>query len=247
MTVSSHHPLSFQDVTALLQAEGFLFLPASRAKALFDKYHPEDWEGFCASWNNLGLDLYMADGGRYRRRRYGTFSVNAEGITRKPHQPHYQSRDYNPLNGDIERWFNPIEDHIARHPALFAIIKAGCSFADTMTPEEQRPPSWHTEIHQFRIEAKEGEAGLPTPEGMHRDGVDWVFVVMIRRENIRKGCTTIYALDKKVKLGSFILTESMDTAIVDDHRVFHGVTDVEPVDPSKPAWRDVLVMTMRHE
>ena len=39
-----------------------------------------------------------------------------------------------------------------------------------------------------------GEAGQPTPEGMHRDGVDWVLVLMVRRENIKSGETTIYDL-----------------------------------------------------
>ena len=36
------------------------------------------------------------------------FAARAEGDPRKPHQPHYQSRDYNPLNGGIERWFEPV-------------------------------------------------------------------------------------------------------------------------------------------
>ena len=56
----------------------------------------------------FGLDLYMADGGRYRRRRFAAFDAVSGTVTRKPHQPHYQSRDYNPLNGDIERWFEPV-------------------------------------------------------------------------------------------------------------------------------------------
>jgi len=34
---------------------------------------------------------------------------------------------------------------------------------------------------------------------------------------------------------------------VDDHRVFHGVTPVVPVDAGKPAHRDVLVLTFRRD
>ena len=34
-----------------------------------------DWDAFAHSWNALELDRYMADGGRYRRRRHATFSV----------------------------------------------------------------------------------------------------------------------------------------------------------------------------
>ena len=43
------------------------------------------------------------------------------------------------------------------------------------------------------------------------------------------------------------MTEPLDAALVDDHRVFHGVTAVVPLDPNKQAFRDVLVVTFRHE
>ena len=43
-----------------------------------------NWESFAESWNDLGVDSYMADGGRYRRRRYAAYSVGAEEIRRKP-------------------------------------------------------------------------------------------------------------------------------------------------------------------
>jgi hypothetical protein len=46
-------------------------------------------------------------------------------------------------------------------------------------------------------------------------------------------------------LGSFTLTAPLDTAIVDDARVKHGVTAVEPIDPSRAAYRDVLVVTFK--
>ena len=55
----------------------------------------------------------MADGGRYRKRRHAVFAVTASGIARQPAQPHYQSRDYNTLNGGIERWFEPVTEQAA--------------------------------------------------------------------------------------------------------------------------------------
>ena len=172
--------------------------------------------------------------------------IPAAGTVRKPHQPHYQSRDYNQLNGGIERWFEPITEVIARHPALTAVQQASQSVFDRMTPAAVRPAAWHVELHQFRIEARPGEAGRPTPEGMHRDGVDWVLVLMVRRENIASGETTIYDLVKR-PLGSFTLTAPLDSALVDDSRVYHGVTAVTAIDPRLPAYRDVLVVTFRRE
>jgi hypothetical protein len=103
---------------------------------------------------------------------------------------------------------------------------------------------WHIETHQFRIEARTGESGLPTPEGSHRDGVDYVLVLLIRRQNIQSGVTTVQGADG-ADLGSFTLAAPFEAALVDDHRVFHGVTAVEPVDAALPAYRDVLVVTFR--
>ena len=40
-------------------------------------------------------------------------------------------------------------------------------------------------------------------------------------------------------------TASVRVSLVDDARVFHGVTAVQPLDPAKPAHRDVLVATWR--
>ena len=67
-----------------------------------------------------------------------------------------------------------------------------------------------------------------------------VLVLLIDRQNIKSGVTTIAALDHR-PLGSFTLTHAFDAALVEDARVYHGVTAVEPVDPALPAHRDVLV------
>lgn len=239
-------PQSLADIAVLVARDGFAFVRAPDMRAVLEGVGLLDWPGFARSWDDLGVDTYMADGGRYRRRRFAVFRATREGITRKPHQPHYQSRDYNPLNGDIERWFDPVKDEIARHPALRAVLAACYRLFDGLTPAATRPPSWHVEIHQFRIEANAAEAGQPTPEGMHRDGVDWVLVLLVGRANIRSGETTICDL-RRHPLGSFTLTDAMDAAVTDDNRVYHGVTPVTPLDPARPGHRDVLVVTFRRE
>ena len=237
---------SLTAIAATIERDGFAFVRAPEMQALLETAGLRDWGSFAASWDDLGIDTYMADGGRYRRRRFAAFRASPAGIVRKPHQPHYQSRDYNQLNGGIERWFEPVTEATARHPALTAILHTSWRLFDGITPSQVRPAAWHLELHQFRIEARPGEAGRPTPEGMHRDGVDWVLVLMVRRENIASGETTIYDLVKR-PLGSFTLTTPLDAALVDDSRVYHGVTAVTPLDPRLPAYRDVLVVTLRRE
>src|SRR5580704_12242728 len=105
-----------------IERDGFAFVRAPEMGRLLEEAGHADWEGFAATWGDLGGDAYMADGGRYRRRRFGVFRAAPGGITRKPHQPHYQSRDYNPLNGGVERWFEPVTEAATHHPALTALL-----------------------------------------------------------------------------------------------------------------------------
>ncbi len=228
--------------------DGFAFVGAVEMRAAFARIGSmADWDTFAASWDDLGLDTYMADGGRYRKRRHGVYAAGPEGIRRKPHQAHYQSRDYNSLNGGIARWFEPVLADIGAGPTMTTVLATCRALFERLTP---RPPGqvlrWHVEIHQFRIEARAEQAGCPTPEGTHQDGVDHVLVLLVGRRNIREGMTGVTDLAGR-PLGSFMLTQPMDAALVDDNRVMHGVTPVAPIDTALPGYRDVLVVTFRRE
>jgi hypothetical protein len=228
---------------SILKHDGFAFVAAQRMHALLESAEPlKDWPAFAASWDDLAVDDYLADHGRYRRRRHAVFSVSADGrILREAHQPHYQDRDYNRLYGGIERWFEPIAPGIGAGASLRSILHFCTMLFSALAPGV---PFWRVETHQFRIEARLDEPGQPTPEGIHRDGVDYVLVLLIARCNIASGTTTILSAGQEL-LGRFTLTEPFDAALVDDARVFHGVTPVEPLDPAQAAWRDVLVVTFK--
>ena len=230
-------------LTRALQRDGFAFVEGSCVRPLLEQVHAlDDWQVFVGSWDHLEPDAYLASVGRYRRRRHAVFSADRTGpIRREPHQPHYQSLKYNPLQGDIERWFEPVTDPVADGATMQSILAFTRDFFGSLSPDTR---AWHVEAHQFRIEALPGEPGQPTPEGVHRDGVDYVLVLLVDRTNIVSGTTTIHDADGR-QLGSFTLTAPLDAALVDDARVFHGVTAVTPEDPSLPAHRDVLVVTLR--
>lgn len=236
---------TFEGLHASVGKAGFAFVEGAAMRDIMQPFGSlADWEAFAQSWNRLELDTYMADGGRYRQRRHAIFRAPASGtIARQPHQAHYQSLDYNPLHGGIERWFEPIEDAVASGDSLQTILAFCRSAFGGLAPAIE---AWHVEVHQFRIEARPSEVGRPTPEGLHRDGVDYVLVLLVERENIASGVTTIHGAAGEM-LGQFTLTQPFDAAIVDDQRVAHGVTPVEALDPAKPAHRDVLVVTFKDE
>lgn len=245
MTITTDQQDTLATLAGRVEKAGFSFAPAEEMRALLLANDPkalDDWAMFAGSWNDMPLDRYMADGGRYRRRRYATMSATdvPGSLKLEPHQPHYQSLDYNRLNGGIAREFEPVADDIACSRTMRAIL----DFAHRLFGRLQPTTVWHIELHQFRIEANTEWQGKPTPEGVHRDGVDFVLVMMVRRFNISSGTTTMHDLEQRT-LDSFTLTEPLDTAIVNDHRCMHGVTPVEQIVPGQPAYRDVLVVTFR--
>ena len=71
---------------------GYAFVEASDMRTALGRFGTlADWPAFAGSWNDLLTDTYMADGGRYRRRRFGVWTAGKQGtIERGAHQPHYQ-------------------------------------------------------------------------------------------------------------------------------------------------------------
>jgi hypothetical protein len=228
---------------AAIEREGYAFVDGPVMRELLETAGSlADWPAFAESWNDLELDTYLKDGGRYRRRRHAVFlAAGPAPIARQPHQPHFQTLEYNPLHGGLDRWFEPVTGPVGSSSTLQTILSFCRTLFQSMAPAVAQ---WRIEVHQFRIEARSGEQGRPTPEGVHRDGVDFVLVLLINRRNIARGMTAVHALDG-CELGHFTLTHPFDAALVDDARVAHGVTAVEPIEPDQPAYRDVLVVTFR--
>jgi hypothetical protein len=231
-------------ITDGVQATGFAAIAANTTKMALEAAWV-DWGGFASSWDDLPEDAYMADGGRYRRRRYAVFDIRDGVVSRAPHQPHYQATVYNRLNGGLERWFAPIEPAVGTHPVLQGLLVFLTNLCGTLA-SSAKPSAWHVEVHQFRIEASNAVQGQPTPEGAHRDGVDYAFVMMVGRKNVSQGVTEIFAPDGR-SLGNFTLAEPGDATFLDDHRIFHGVTPIAPTRSEENAVRDVLVITFTRQ
>lgn len=227
-------------LAAALQKDGFVRVGSDQTRSLVGPLVVAEWAAFAASWDGMAIDQYMADGGRYRRRRHAILSARAgsKELTREPDAPHWQSVRHNPLNGGIQRVFEPIPTNVTVGVAFRGIADLARTVFDATDPGRD----WRVEAHQFRIEAQSDIAGQPTPEGMHRDGVDWVLVLLIVRTNVGAGVTEIAAPDGRA-LGSFTLTAPMDAVLLNDHQILHGVTPILPTNPAQPAHRDVLVLT----
>lgn len=146
---------------------------------------PEHYTQFSDSWNNLDMDLHMADNGKYRYRRYSVVNWRIDsGLEYLPPEPHFQKKTYNTLNGDVYRHYSPFEDSTLRGPFLKEIISCSTTIFNQLKDKQQ---DWRIECHQFRIVPSLNESGLPTPEGKHRDGVEYVFMMIVNRYNVEGG------------------------------------------------------------
>ncbi len=196
-----------------------------------------DLDALRAGWDDLPPDAHLKDGGRYRRRRHSCFVADHGGLAPVPHRAHWQPVEYNALHGGMERWFEPMDAQTLAAPAWARLIGALAGISSQLKGE--RP--WFVEAHQFRIDTTDG-IGRPTPEGAHRDGVDVVAVFLVERDGIKGGETRVFESDGPAGQ-RFTLTEPWSLLLLDDTRVVHETTPIQPLAPG--GHRDTLVVTLR--
>ncbi len=196
-----------------------------------------DLDALTPSWNDLQLDRYLKDGGSYRKRRHSCFIAEGDELRQVPHRMHWQSVDYNALHGGMERWFEPMDTGVVAQSAWTNLLLA---LADVFS-ERMPVPRWFIEAHQFRIDTADG-LGRPTPEGAHRDGVDFVAVMLIARNGIKGGETRVFEANGPDGQ-RFTLTEPWSLLLLDDARMIHESTPIQPL--GEYGHRDTLVLTYR--
>lgn len=189
-------------------------------------------------WQDLPPDTFLRDGGRYRFRRHASLVAEAGTLTLCPHRAHWQPLDYNALHGGIERWFEPVLPEALALPAWHKLLLGLAGIASQLKGEQP----WYIEAHQFRIDTSDG-IGRPTPEGAHRDGVDFVAVFLVERHAIKGGESRVFeALGPQGQ--RFTMTEPWTLLLLDDERMIHETTPIQPSSAAR-GWRDTLVITLR--
>jgi hypothetical protein len=231
---------SLEQIPAALLEQGWAVLPAP---LLLDWLHADadTAQAVHASWNDLPPDPHLRDGGHYRFRRHSSYMLDTDtgALTLVPHRAHWQPVTYNALHGGFERWFEPIEASVSANPLWQALL----SQTGTLLAKLKPAPTWFIEAHQFRVDTA-GGIGRPTPEGAHRDGVDFVAVLMLDRHAIKGGETRVFEAEGPHGV-RFTLAEPWSTLLIDDERVIHESTPIQPL--GEHGWRDTLVLTFRRD
>ena len=120
--------------------------------------------------------------------------------------------------------------------------KAGRLLGRAAQALEALDGEWNVKVHPFRTRSSGHQDGLPTPEGLHRDGVTLVTSLLIGRRNAIGGESTVCDLNGRQLLAT-TLAEPGTLMLGDDRHTLHGVSPIRPIDGSGPAQRDVLVVT----
>ena len=192
-----------------------------------------DLDSLVDFFDNLLSDSYLEE--KYRFRRLSRFQIVDDRIVQLSHNYLFQSKEYNPLLGDVIREYPEIEDELIQLKDFQQIVWEFYEFCQLC--------SSHNEIavHQIRTQTSAQQIGQPAPEGIHRDGVDLVGIFCVNRDHIEGGTTSLYRSKNDSPVFSKILHPG-EFLVLNDHQFFHYTSPIT-AGTSQPGVRDVFVLT----
>jgi len=190
-------------------------------------------EGFKRFFTDLPADPYIK--GNYRYRRLSRFKVSSDEVIKLPHGYLFQSKNYNPLIGDVKRDFAEIDDGLIELDEFKKLLFA---FSDFCQLNSQ---ALEVGVHQIRTTCLADNYGNPAPEGIHRDGTDLIGIFSVDRENIQGGETHLYRSRKEEPVFKQVLNPG-ELLLINDQEFFHYTTPIKPVSDGLGT-RDVFVLT----
>lgn len=198
----------------------------------FSQVNTVNLDGFKTYFNALPVDPFIKR--NYRFRRLSRFVADRNELIKLPHGCLFQSKEYNPLVGDIKREFAEIDDALIKRDIFKTVVFA---FIDAC----KLHPEAEIGVHQIRTTCSANNYGNPAPEGIHRDGTDFIGIFSVNRENIQGGETHLY-IDKKEKPVFNKILHPGELLLVNDREFFHFTTPIKPISDAQGA-RDVFVLT----
>jgi len=205
------------------------------------------WEKLRAEYPDLPADEFLPGGARYRFRRYDRFYYlpSTGELHVLPHEDYFQAEDINTVTGGIIRRFAPLTEETIHNPFLHALI--AFNFEQfPLEDEAMREQPWQVDAHQIYVKSQPGKVGQPTPEGIHRDGAEFVTVHLAALRNAEGGLVSVYDDDKNL-LESFQLEHILDSYLFNDAILWHGVTPIHSVDGVNAAERGILTFDYHYK
>lgn len=189
-------------------------------------------ESFRRFFAVLPVDPYIK--GNYRSRRLSRFNISGCDLIKLPHGYFSQSKDYNPLLGNIRREYEELDDELIKLEEFKKLIFEFSEYS-------KLDPGVEIGVHQIRITCSPDNYGNPAPEGIHRDGCNFIGIFSVSRENVQGGETHLYTAKKQKPIFKKVLNPG-ELLLVNDREFLHFTTPVKPIFPAQGT-RDVFVLT----
>ena len=183
-------------------------------------------------FNDLPVDPNIK--GHYRYRRLSRFRITEAGVMKLPHGYLFQSKEYNPLVGDIKREFEELDDELVSlemFNALLLVFRDFCALR----------PGAEIGVHQIRTTCSPENIGNPAPEGIHQDGTNFICIYSVDRNNIQGGETRLYTSRAEDPVFNKTLYPG-ELVLVNDRKFFHNTTPVRLAGEGNGT-RDVFVLS----
>ena len=135
----------------------------------------------------------------------------------------------------MERIFDPTADDVVRHPLFQDLIVAVAEMVEDAERAGRRTVEEMTlTFHQMGLITFQGEASTNAPEGIHRDGADYIVSALaVERDDVTGGESIALAPDKERPLlrvtlapGQGIFQADMLATISEEDHLWHNVTPV---------------------
>lgn len=198
-----------------------------------EKINSIELEKLIPFFEELPADPYLQE--NYRFRRLSRFQLVDNRLIKLPHSPLFQSQEYNPLLGDLVREYPELKEGLIELEEFQKIVREFGDFCQINSTSNE------IGVHQIRTTASLTQAGLPAPEGIHRDGVDVVGIFCVNREGIEGGITFLYPSPEENPTFSKILNGG-EFLLFNDRQFFHFTNPIQALSPQGGV-RDVFVLT----
>lgn len=146
----------------------------------------------------------------------------------------------------LERIFAELPEAVANDPQFLRLIETLASLVKEIRSEAK---SLDVTAHQVRIVARHRRAGDNAPEGVHQDGADYIVsAIVINKQGIRGGISTVYGSDKKTPYLQVSLAPGQGIFQADSGSPFwHDVTPIEldPKSSGEEGFRDMIGFDMK--
>ena len=193
---------------------------------------------YAESFHHLGPDLHHPAEQGGRTRRLAQYHATYDPKTRKAEITKLRTQLYlqgetNKLLGHVAREFHTVEDDLKPYIAHgFTLVDQNWSLSDY-------DKEWLIHCHEIRVHAHSGVKGIPVPEGIHKDGAEFVLMGCVAREGVKGGISHIYD-DQEMPPIFGVTLMAGEAILVSDRDVFHMVSPL--IAENGQGYRDMILM-----